>query len=372
MTARVGILGAGFIADIHAQALRSIDGARVTAVCDLDSRRAASFGRRWNIPAQFTSLAEMLERADVDVVHVLLPPPAHAAAAVQCLERGRNLFLEKPMAPHAGECLAIEAAAERHGRIVGVNHNAIFHPGFRRLLARLRERRLGAVQHVTACLNVPLRQLSAGQHDHWMFHRPGNILLEQAPHPLAQLGLLVGPPVQVRAMVSGGTTLNTGVRFHDTWLVSMECLRGTAQCRFAFGKDYADSWLHVIGEDGAAFLDLRRNTLQLGEKTRFLEAVDHLWNSATSAWALAGQGCANFAAYVGGFLARRPVDPFFASMAGSIQAFYEALGARRSPPATAADGRQVVETCLRILESAGLEAAAAGAPVSQPEHARPR
>src|SRR3954470_13304391 len=88
MSFSVAILGAGYIADWHCQALRGVRGVRVVAACDRDAGRARRLADRYGIPQAFTDLAALLDEAKPDVVHVLLPPEHHAAAAEQTLRAG--------------------------------------------------------------------------------------------------------------------------------------------------------------------------------------------------------------------------------------------------------------------------------------------
>jgi predicted dehydrogenase len=213
--------------------------------------------------------------------------------------------------------------------------------------------RLGRVEHVTACVNVPLRQLSAGQHDHWMFRDFGNIVMEQAPHSLSQIQALLGPIQNSSASVSGLTQLRTGVPFYDTWQVSLECERGTAQLFLAFGREYQESSLHVIGQDGSAFVDLRRNTLRVADKSRFIEPADNLRDALQNARASASQGIANFLGYGLGFLQLRPpADAFSLSIATSVGRFYEALQQGKEPAMGLEEGAGIVRACESIVQDA--------------------
>ena len=353
MRARVAILGAGFISDFHIRALRETPGAELVAICDSDASKATAAARRWAIPNCYRSVEEMRAGAAVDVVHVLVPPPHHATASLACLQAGWDLFLEKPLAATAAESREIKLAAEAQGRYAGVNHNALFHPAFQALIARIQSGDLGAVQHVTACVNVPLRQLVAGQHGHWMFQKPGNIVLEQAPHPLSQIQFLVGNFLSLESLPSGRMRLNTGSAFFDTWQVSGICERGTAQCHLAFGKEYFDSWLHVIGQDAVAMVDLRRNTLRVTGKTRFMEPVENLRLGWSNALSEARQATGNLSDYCLGFLKlKSAADPFYRGMRDSIRAFYDARARQAPAPASMSQALAVIEACEAIGQPA--------------------
>ena len=358
---KVGILGAGFIADFHLDALQRIPGIRVMAVCDTDTGRAESLRRRWGVPEAHHSLDQMLAGGVVDVVHILVPPPYHFATATRCLEAGCDVFVEKPMVTSAADARRLREAVTASGRALGVNHNNTCHPAFLRLAGAVRDCRLGRLEHVTACLSVPLRQLNAGQHSHWMFQSPLNIVLEQGSHPLSQIVKLLGEVQEASTMVSGGVTLNSGAVFHDTWQVSVKCQRGTAQLYMSFGRENLDFWIHAIGQDGAAVADLRRNTFRLSEKTRFMEPIDNLVDTLRGAASLGKAGTGNFVNYVLSFFKLKPpADPFPRGMRNSIADFYADLRAGRPPREGVSAGLAVVEACEAVAEGGhGIVAGAA-------------
>ncbi len=349
---RAGIAGTGFIADFHMSAIATAPGVEVAAVCDVAAGRAEAFARRWKIRQAFGSLDAMLAGADLDVVHVLTPPPDHYSSTLACLERC-HVFLEKPAAETAQQCRALETAAQRAGRRIGVNHNSTWHPAFVRLVRAVQQRRLGGVEHVVVCLNVPLRQLNARQFSHWMFRAPQNIILEQGVHPLSQVHLLLGEAHAVSVLPSDRVVLDSGAPFFRTWQISLECERGTAQCLLSFGKSYPDSWVYAVGEDGTARADLMRNTFTITGKTRYLDPVDQMWNAARPGLSQARQGLAHLAGYALSFVRLRSSnDPFLAGFRASIGAFYAALNDDRPLPVDIAHGRAAIEACEAIMEAA--------------------
>lgn len=345
---RTGFAGTGFIAEVHARAIAKLSGTRLTAVCDVDMGNASAFARRHSVQHICGSMEELLEL--VDVVHVLAPPPLHARLAIQCLERGRHVLVEKPIAISTAECRQLAAAALAGNSRVGVNHNATYFPAFRSVMEQVRHWRFGELQHVTAVVNVGLRQLSKGEHHHWMFRSPENLLLEQAPHPLSQILLLLGKVKSAAVLPAGEVVLNTGASLYDTWQISLVCERGTAQCFISLGRECNDAWLQLIGQDATAFVDLRRNTLRISEKSRFMEPVDFFLDSFRNAGRTAAQASRNLTNYALGFVGLKPPgDPIFEGMRASIADFYVSLHRGGRMPAGLDEGTAVIEAYEQIV-----------------------
>jgi len=353
-TARiVGLVGAGYIADAHLRALKEVPTAKAGVICDSRADKAESLSRAWGIPHWAGSVGQMLEEVKPDIVHIITPPTAHLAPALQCLAAGCAVFVEKPLAPSSEECLQLEEAARSAGVQAGVNHNQSWHPAVLRLEQLIREWKLGKVENITACLSTGLRQLNTGQHSHWMFRQPGNILLEQAPHPLSQIVRLIGPVRDAGCAASGMRLLNTGKPFYENWQISLACERGNAMLLLTFGRDDADNWIHVTGQDASAHADLRRNTVIFHPKTRWAPPLADCLDGVRNGLSLCGQGWRELQGYALGFLKlRAPQDTFSAGMRNSIGAFHAALSAGRPVPVPVRSGREIVETCELILARA--------------------
>jgi len=341
----VAVVGAGFIAEFHLEILAGTQDVLVVAVCDADLPRAESAARRHGVPRAVASLAE-LSPDDVDVAHVLVPPHLHEPVVRELLERGIGVFVEKPLALSSGDARALGALAAERGLALGVNHNAVFHPAFARLLERVRSGSIGRVEHVRVCLSVPLRQLDAGDFSHWMFRTPRNIVFEQAPHPFTQVRELVGRVRTGTTSLLSTRELQPGQLFHDRWLVAATAERGTVEVYRAFGQDFTRSTLEVLGTDGSVEADLFHDHVAGESKTVWLD----FWNSFLAGWRRGGELRRSarrvLAGYLGFTLGLAPrEDAFFAGMRGSIRAFHEALRAGAPLPADATAGAEVLEWC---------------------------
>jgi predicted dehydrogenase len=163
----VAIVGTGNIARIHLDALRALDGqAEVIAAADTDAARLREFCSRHGIAVSRASLAELLDAARPDLVHLCTPPGVHAEQAVSCLRAGSSVLVEKPPALSLAELELMAAAEGRRGPWLATVFQHRFGSGARRLRAMIRAGVLGrpllAVCHTTwfrdqAYFDVPWR-----------------------------------------------------------------------------------------------------------------------------------------------------------------------------------------------------------------------
>ena len=343
---KVAVVGAGFIADYHLQILRKLRGVEVVAVVDVEKSRAEALARRHGVARACGSIAELAAAGRPDVAHVLVPPEQHVRVGLELLEAGIGLFVEKPLATSRADALRLIEDARARKLPLCVNHNATFHPSFVELKQVAARGELGRIEHLFGCLSVPLRQLKSRDFDHFMFRSPRNVVFEQATHPFSQLVDLLGPVRAVTSVPGGRRELAPGVVFHDTWQLALVHERGTASLLLSFGRDFAESFVRALGQDGSLHCDLLRGHVTRLRKTRAPDFWDQLKNAQWNAQALLRAGWRHAANYVLSTLKLRGrTDLFYVAMRDSLAAFHASL--RGGPPyrCDGAQGLAVVEAC---------------------------
>jgi predicted dehydrogenase len=343
---RAAILGAGGIAETHAEVLRGIPGVEPVAICDVQFSKAEAFRDKMGLRAAYPRLDTMLAEARPDVVHLAVSPPAHASTAQTCLEAGVHVFVEKPFCLSTAECDRVARSATLTGAKIGVNHNLVFHPAVARAIQAVREGRLGEIEHATIAFNVPMPELSWGPYSHWLFQSSENVIFELGAHPLSVVHRLFGRVLESRTLCSGEGVLPSGVRFYSTWQISMKCERGTANLLLSLSAGFEDLWLHIQGEDGVCHADIRRNTVFTSEKSPALAPSDDLRDSRQTARRIARDGIRHYKNYLLASLRRKASYPLqFAAIDASIRAFYDALRSGATLPMGVAEGSAVVHAC---------------------------
>jgi predicted dehydrogenase len=116
---RIGVIGAGWIAEQHLASLRGLDDVELAAVCDLDAARVRELAPE--VPA-FIDWHELIEVEKPDAVVVCTPPLVHREMAVEALERGIHVYLEKPIARGLEDARAIVDAAARSDAVCAVGY----------------------------------------------------------------------------------------------------------------------------------------------------------------------------------------------------------------------------------------------------------
>ena len=124
---RIGVLGAGHLGRIHVQQLRELPEFEIMGVFDTHADKAAKVQSEFGVPL-FGSMRELISACDV--VDVVTPTLAHHECAMQALDAGKHVFIEKPIAHTLEEARQLVARAESAGRKVQIGHVERFNPAF--------------------------------------------------------------------------------------------------------------------------------------------------------------------------------------------------------------------------------------------------
>lgn len=352
---KIGIIGTGFIADLHMESLKRISDIKVVGCCDVDKGRADSFAKRWNIPLSFDDTPSFLKAERIDVVHILVPPHYHYSTAKQVLENGVDILLEKPMCTTSNECLELIKISQKNGTRIGLNHNFIFYPLFKRLQKDLASHLIGKPEYVITFYGGPLGQLDTGKYGHWMFQEPGNIIFEQGPHPISQIRAILGEIQKVTASATGKRELGKDQFFYDRWQAIFECEGGSAFAHLSFGNQYSPQRaLYVYGQDGAILIDFLNNRYLLQKKSIFPDYLDPTAN-ALRYFPPVIEGVKDCLDYAFSKVKLKDrTDVFFLTMKNSLLAFYDSYKRKADLPCSGDDGLKVIESCEKWVEAASV------------------
>lgn len=137
LTLRSGIVGLGFIGQVHARAVRAAGGT-LTSVASASPDgidiAAERLGASWGAP----SADELIASPDVDVVHVCTPNQFHAGIARRALEAGKHVICEKPLATTLEDAAELAGLARQKGLVAAVPFVYRYYSAVREVRARLR------------------------------------------------------------------------------------------------------------------------------------------------------------------------------------------------------------------------------------------
>jgi predicted dehydrogenase len=201
---RWGIIGTGKIAHKFAEGLSVVADAELVAVGSRAQATADAFGAELNVPRRYASYQALVDDPEVDVVYVSTPHQDHRASTLLCLEAGKPVLCEKPLAINAGEARAMVAAARANGLFLMEAMWTRFRPAMVKVRELLAAGALGEPRYLSATIGWkatfdPLFRL----------YNPelgGGALLDGGVYPVSFASMVLGAPDVITGAASLGAT----------------------------------------------------------------------------------------------------------------------------------------------------------------------
>jgi len=198
---KIAFSGAGYIANIHAQAAQNQANLELVAVVEKFSDKSEVFAKKFGVKCCYASVEELLDDERVDALVVSTPNYLHAPQTIAALEAGVYVMVEKPMAMNAAEAEQMCEAAEKSGATLMVAHCWRFDPD----VVWLKEQsgKLGKIIHTKGY----------GVHTHWgpsgwfiqKKFAGGGAMADMGVHALDTVRFLLGDPQPVSVYAKIGT-----------------------------------------------------------------------------------------------------------------------------------------------------------------------
>lgn len=258
---RAALIGAGLIARQHLACLAELPDVEIAAVCDLSAATAECAAERSGARAWFTDHRAMLQEVRPDVVHVTTPPTSHFRLALDALDAGAHVIVEKPATATYEELETLARRSEARGRALVEDYNYLFNPAPREILRRIESGEFGAVTHVDVliCLDI----LGPGgfadpNAPHPALSLDGGAIADFLPHLASLACLFVGPHRRAHAV---WRKRGTSVLPYDEFHALVDGARATATLGFSATTQPDGFWLRVYGERMQASANLFESRL---------------------------------------------------------------------------------------------------------------
>lgn len=208
---RFGVVGYGYWGPQLVRNLDRLTMGEVAYIADLspERRQAAQF----EFPgSQVTADLEEVLASDVDALIIATPIRTHHKLARMALERGKHVFVEKPLTANSAQAEELVALADRLGRVLMVGHTFMYNPAVEKLRSLVQDGDLGQVYYIDAM------RVNLG-----LFQPDINVMWDLAPHDLSILNYVLDMhPISVSAQ--GGSYVRPNV--HDVVYLSLQYPNG--------------------------------------------------------------------------------------------------------------------------------------------------
>ncbi len=331
---RVGIIGCGGIAAVHAKALSEMTDAILCGFADPKQERAERLRQKFGGPDShsYESMGKLIAHEKPDVLHLCTPHALHVPMAITALRQGIHVFMEKPPAVSAEQFEELSRVCEETDARLGICFQNRYNRTTEKALQLIRERDLGKLLGGRAFVTWH-RDAAYYTESDWKGSfetEGGSALINQAIHTLDLLLMWLGEPLTVEATMANHH-LQGVIRTEDTCEVYMtfpEGRRGLLYASNAWVED-APVQLELSFEKGLLRLEDDRVTLTERESgTEKTEVMAFRENGAKRYWGEGHLRC--------------------------ISDFYEAILKDRPYQNDLSSVRNTFTTLMRIYEAAGM------------------
>ena len=238
LVARAAVIGCGDISVVHFAAIEALPGVELAGVCDTDPGRTEALA----VPA-YVDHRDLIDDLHPDVVHICTPHDQHEPIVIDCLERGVNVLVEKPVAHTLAGADRVTAAAEDHPDLkIGVCLQNRYNLATQAAHKLLTSGELGAIRGGSATV-LWHREAGYYQARPWrgrMAHSGGGVLINQAIHTLDLMEWLLGDVIQLRGH-AGRYGLDGEFDIEDTAHVLLDHAGGARSVVFATVTNVVDA-----------------------------------------------------------------------------------------------------------------------------------
>jgi myo-inositol 2-dehydrogenase/D-chiro-inositol 1-dehydrogenase len=272
---KVGLIGSGFIADIHAAAFKMIPEGEVVAVASAPPGAAKKFAEERGIPKAFDDYRELLAMKDIEMVNLCVPNDLHAEVAIAAAKAGKHVVCEKPLCRTLEQADRMIAACRDAGVLLMYAEELCFAPKYVRAKQLVEEGALGRA------FLVKQSEEHSGPHMPWFWdvnRSGGGVLLDMGCHSIEYARWVFGKPAVKSVYAHMGTYVQadkTKGEDHSLCIVEYEGgMVGLAENSWA-KHGGVDDKCEIYGSAGFTQADLLRgNALLTYSETGYGYAVE--------------------------------------------------------------------------------------------------
>jgi len=333
---KVGLIGSGFVADIHAHAFRQfVPNAEVVAVASPTPGKAARFAEERGIPNAFEDYRELLAVKEIDLVTLGAPNDVHCQITLDAAAAGKHVVCEKPLCRTLEEADRMIEACRRQGVLLLYAEELLFAPKYARAKQLVDEGALGDA------FLVKQWEEHYGPHEPWFWdvnRSGGGVLLDMGCHSIEYARWVLGKPQVKRVSATMGTYVHadkTQGEDHSICIVEYEGNKVSVAENSWAKPGGVDDRCEIYGSRGHTRADLLRgNALTTYSDVGYGYAVEKA--EGTKGW--------TFTMFE---------EVWHYGFPQEMQHFVNCVLGKEDPVETGEDGREVLKIILAAYQSAG-------------------
>lgn len=252
----LAIVGCGAVADYrHIPAFKRIKKfVNFHTACDRNIGLADILAQKHKFYCAYSDVLKMLHDEPIDIVDICTPPATHAKIAIDAMDNGCHVLIEKPMAATTKECENMIAAAKLNKRKICVIHNVLFHRPLIDAKAILESGIIGDFRGMRILLSDPRAEMIM-RSDYWVHKLDGGVIGETGPHPIYISQAFIGAIKNVEVFVKNYEQ-HPWAPF-DEFRIELEGENGMSSVMISYSGNRYAAEVEIFGSEGAIYCDLQ-------------------------------------------------------------------------------------------------------------------
>jgi len=247
-----GIIGCGNVTEVKSgPAFNKVEHSSLMAVSRRDPDKLADYVKRHHIPLSFTNALDLIQSEKINAIYIATPPDVREAYAIEAMQLGKPVYLEKPMALNLAACKRLKSVSEKLGIKLSVAHYRRNLPLFMEVKNILEQGDIGAVKEVQITM-LKKTDKAAKDPSNWRVDPSiagGGYFYDLAPHQIDLVFYFFGKPKSF----SGTSTNKAGLYKAEDFVQGTIELENGIVCKglwdFSINGEEKDEFL-IIGEKG--------------------------------------------------------------------------------------------------------------------------
>ena len=250
-----GIIGCGNVTEVKSgPAFSKVKDSRLIAVMRRDASLAEDYARRHNVPKYYSNASDLINDKDINAVYIATPPGSHANYAIETIEAGKPVYIEKPMAVNYDECIKINKAAEKYNIPVFVAYYRRSLPGFLLVKEMIENGRIGKVRLIQIQLfKYPSQDEKKGKLS-WRVDPEvsgGGHFFDLASHQIDWLDYVFGPIQKIKSVALNQAGLYKAEDLVTAEFVFSDNIVGTGNWCFSVSPASERDIIEIVGDGGS-------------------------------------------------------------------------------------------------------------------------
>jgi predicted dehydrogenase len=288
----VGIIGLGWMGRIHAKLSLLNEDAHLIAVCDTDGRRLESCMQTFQTDG-YHDYRALLDRKDIDAIFLVTPPTVRFPILRDCVEAGKDILCEKPLAITTEELGAIRGLLQKNGIRFMICFPERFAISFQEAKDLVDQGLIGSIDYIRANFRFSMKK-HGDLHGGWVFNRQlgGGLIVESSVHLWDAIRWMTGKEV-TQVLGLAHEVCGQGSVFEDNFVAVANLEGATLACVDMSGSlpvdTPTDKRFEILGSAGCIYVDEFRHFLMVntekgveanpGDFVKGMTHPDIMWHS---------------------------------------------------------------------------------------------